>query len=54
MSPDLKRDWEAASPEWEEYVPECSRREIFQIFGGKIWFPGNGIRERRPLVASLF
>ena len=36
----------------EEDVPECSGREISWIFLGKIWFPGNGIRERRPLKKS--
>ena len=33
----------------EEDVSECSGWEISQIFPEKIWFPGNGIRERRPL-----
>ena len=34
----------------EEDVPECSEREISQIFLGKIWYPGNGIQEHRPLA----
>ena len=34
----------------KEDVPECMGREISHIFLGKIWFPGNGILERRPLV----
>ena len=38
----------------EKVVPECSRREIFRIFLGKIWFPGNGIRERIPLSTTQF
>ena len=60
MFPDLKRDREAASPEcwyWvgtrKEDVPKFSGREIFQIFLGKIRFPGNGIPERRPLILGL-
>ena len=39
-------------PYREEDVPECSGWEIFQIFPGKIQFPGNGIQERRPLISS--
>ena len=38
------------SQNWEEDVPECSGREISQIFFIKFQFPGNGIRECRPLV----
>ena len=34
----------------EKVVPERSVREISQIFLGKIRFPGNGIREGRPLL----
>ena len=37
------------SRDGEEDVSECSGREISRIFSGKIWFPGNGIWERRPL-----
>ena len=37
------------SRDLEEDVPECSGREISQIFLAKIWFPGYGIWERRPL-----
>ena len=37
------------SRDWEEDVPKCSGREIFKIFQGNIGFPGNAIRERRPL-----
>ena len=33
-------------------VPKCSGRGISQIFLGNIQFPGNGIRERRPLVSA--
>ena len=33
----------------EEDVPECSGPGISRIFSGNIRFPGNGIRERRPL-----
>ena len=42
----------ASQPETsqEEDVPECSRREISQIFPGNIRFSGNTIRERRPLA----
>ena len=36
----------------EEDVPKCLGQEISQIFLGKIWFPGNGIWERRPLGYS--
>ena len=55
---DLKRDREAASLavlSWdlEEDVPECLGREISRIFSGKIRFPGNGIRERRPLAVII-
>ena len=38
------------SQDREEDVPECSRLEISMIFGGKIWFLGNGIQEHRPLL----
>ena len=37
----------------EEDVPECSGPGISRIFSGNIRFPGNGIRERRPLVEYL-
>ena len=38
--------------EREEDVHECSGRDISQIFQGKFRFPGNGIRERRPLLSN--
>ena len=38
------------SRDWKKVVPECSGQEISRIFLGKIRFPGNGIRERRPLL----
>ena len=54
MFPDLKRDREAASPELsrdrEEDVPKCSGREISRIFLGNFRFPGDAIRECRPLL----
>ena len=37
------------SRDWEEDVPERLRRYFSQFFTGNIRFPGNGIRERRPL-----
>ena len=40
------------SRDLEEDVPEGLGREISLIFFGKILFPGNGIRERRPLTTS--
>ena len=39
--------------DWEENVPECSGWEISRIFLGKIRFPENGIRERRPLTHTM-
>ena len=41
------------SQDQEKDVPECSGQEISQIFLGKIRFPGNGIRECRPLVPTI-
>ena len=37
----------------KEDVPKCSGREISQNFLGEIWFPGNGIWERRPLFDKV-
>ena len=36
----------------EDDIPECSVPGISRIFLGNIWFPGNGIRERRPLKCA--
>ena len=41
------------SQDQEEDVPKCSGREISRIFLGKFWFPGNGIREHRPLLEAI-
>ena len=56
MFPDLKQAGKKPVPNASTesgpgtYVPECSGWEISQISWGKIWFPGNGIQERRPLA----
>ena len=36
----------------EEDFPELSGQEISRIFLGKIQVPGNGTRERRPLLSG--
>ena len=40
-------------PDREEDVPECSGPGISRILSGNIRFPGNGIRERRPLLNAV-
>ena len=43
----LSRDREVDVPEWSGW-------EFPGIFTGIFWFPGNGIRECRPLAFSYF
>ena len=38
----------------EHPLPKHSGHYFSQIFPGKIRFPGNGIRERRPLLSDTF
>ena len=38
----------------EHPLPECSGHYFSQIFLGKFQYPGNGIRERRPLLEQFF
>ena len=62
MFPNLNKTWKPGSSQFwlpvlsrdrEEDVPKCSGQEISRIFSGKICFPGNGIRECRPLHSCV-
>ena len=41
------------SQDRKENVPKCSGQEISRDVLGKTRFPGNGIREHRPLVNDV-